>query len=138
MENQLKDIRRTLVLKAPIQKVWDAVATAEGLEAWFMPNDFKPEIGHEFHVDAGPYGMSPCKVTELDPPNLLAFDWAKDWKLTFELKDLGEETELTFVHSGWDDAKETEFGQPHSVVRGIMKEGWDGLLTRALTKYLEG
>ncbi|MDP4172153.1 MAG: SRPBCC domain-containing protein, partial [Bacillota bacterium] len=71
MENNttLTDIIRTAEFNAPIQKVWNAVATAEGLEAWFMPNDFEPVEGHEFHLNAGQFGMSPCKVTKVDPPN---------------------------------------------------------------------
>ncbi|MBB5322950.1 uncharacterized protein YndB with AHSA1/START domain [Anoxybacillus tepidamans] len=36
----LPDIRQTVVFRALIQKVWQAVATSEGLAAWFMPNDF--------------------------------------------------------------------------------------------------
>src|SRR3954452_17951886 len=92
-QNTLPDIRQTLVLNAPIQKVWDAVATSEGIAAWFMPNDFRPEVGYEFQINAGPFGDSPCKVTELDPPTRLSFLWGKDWTLTFELAELAEKTE---------------------------------------------
>ena len=69
MEDQtqdlLPDIRHTLVLNAPIGKVWDAVSTSEGIAAWFMPNDFQPIEGHQFEINAGPFGMSPCKVVEV-------------------------------------------------------------------------
>jgi uncharacterized protein YndB with AHSA1/START domain len=47
-QETLQDIRQTMVYNAPIQKVWDAVATSEGLAAWFMPNDLQPIEGHEF------------------------------------------------------------------------------------------
>lgn len=140
MENQtqgtLPDIKQTLVFNAPIQKVWNAVATSEGIAAWLMPNDFKPEVGYEFHLEAGPFGKSPCKVTELDPPNRLSFEWGKDWSLTFQLTDLEGKTEFTLVHSGWDADKVTEFGQPHAVVRETMSMGWGGL-AKALTAYVE-
>lgn len=126
----LQDIRYTLIYKASIKKVWDAVATSEGLAAWFMPNDLQPIEGHEFHLNAGPFGMSPCKVTEVDPPNRLSFKWGKDWTLTFELKELDGETEFTLIHSGWDADKETEFGQPHTAVRGNMNQGWAGLVKK--------
>lgn len=43
-QGTLPDIRQTLVLNAPIQKVWDAVATSEGIAAWFMPNDFRAQL----------------------------------------------------------------------------------------------
>jgi uncharacterized protein YndB with AHSA1/START domain len=74
--------------------------------------------------------MSPCKVTVVDPPNKLSFNWGKDWTLTFELKDLGDQTEFTLIHSGWDANKVTEFGAPHTAVRGNMEQGWAGLVKK--------
>lgn len=141
MENKtpqtLPDIRHTQVFHAPIQKVWEAVATAEGLAAWFMPNDFQPVVGHAFHLNAGPFGMSPCKVTEVDPPNRLSFRWGKDWIITFELKDLGGKTEFTLIHSGWNPDTVTEFGEPHTIVRDRMNQGWIGLIQK-LGAHVEG
>lgn len=140
MENNsngaLPDIRQTLVLNAPIRKVWDAVATSEGIAAWFMPNTFKPEMGYEFILKAGPFGDSPCKVTELDPPRRLSFSWGKDWTLTFELADLDGKTEFTLIHGGWDPDKVTEFGEAHTIVRDRMAQGWSGL-GNSLAKYVE-
>jgi uncharacterized protein YndB with AHSA1/START domain len=121
----LPHIRHTMVFQAPIQKVWEAVSTSEGLAAWFMPNDLQPVVGHEFHLNAGPYGMSPCKVIEVDPPHRLSFRWRKDWTVTFELKELNEQqTEFTLIHSGWDANKVTEFGESHTIVRNRMDQGW--------------
>ncbi|GGG61958.1 SRPBCC family protein [Paenibacillus radicis (ex Gao et al. 2016)] len=136
--NQLPDIRQTLVMKAPIERVWKAVATAEGIAAWFMPPvNFEAVIGHEFQLEAGPFGKSPCKVTELDPPNRLSFNWGKDWTLSFQLKETGEkETEFTLVHSGWTTDSVTEFGEAHTLVRERMSGGWDKLVL-ALQKYVE-
>jgi uncharacterized protein YndB with AHSA1/START domain len=128
--NALPDIRHTAVFNAPIDKVWKAVATSEGISAWFMPNDFQPIEGHEFHLEAGQFGRSPCKVTEIDPPNRLSFRWAKDWTLTFELSDLGGKTQFTLIHSGWDADTVTEFGQPHTVIRGNMDQGWAKLVEK--------
>jgi len=139
MEKTLPDIKKTVVLHAPIKKVWNAVSTAEGIAAWFMPSTFEPVLGHEFILHAGPYGDSPCKVTELEPPNLLGFDWDKDWHVRFELKELGEnKTEFTLIHSGWDENTLTKFGQPHPAIRSIMNEGWEGIVKKALVSYIEG
>jgi len=136
-QGAMPDIRYTGVFKAPIQKVWKAVATAEGLSAWFMPNDLKPVVGHEFQLNAGPYGMSPCKVTEVDEPHKISFRWGKDWTLTFELTDLEGQTEVTIIHSGWNEHTLTEFGQPHPIIRGVMDKGWSGLHQK-LGAYVEG
>lgn len=51
-------IRETVLINAPIERVWSAVATSEGLTAWFVTNDFQPVVGHEFTLDAGPWGHS--------------------------------------------------------------------------------
>lgn len=135
-QGSLPDIRQTLVLHAPIQKVWDAVATSEGIAVWFMPNNFQPEMGYEFHLEAGPFGNSPCKVTVLDPPNRLSFNWGKDWSLTFELTDLDSKTEFTLIHSGWNLSTVTEFGQPHEAVHDKMSGGWVGIVEN-LRKHVE-
>lgn len=133
----LPNICQTAVFQAPIQKVWEAVATSEGLAAWFMPNDFQAVVGHRFHLNAGPFGMSPCQVTEVEPPHRLSFQWGKDWTITFELKEKGEQTEFTLIHSGWDSEQVTEFGEAHAVVRDRMEQGWKKLV-QSLGAYVEG
>jgi len=136
-QETLPEIRKTVVLNAPIEKVWKAVATSEGIAGWWMPNTFEPVIGKEFILHAGPYGDSPCKVTELDPPNRVGFDWGKDWHLSFELKAVDGKTEFTLIHSGWDPNKVTEFGQPHPVVQGFMNNGWTKIVEENLPAYVE-
>lgn len=127
---KLPDIRHTIVLKSPIEKVWKAVATAEGISAWFMPNNFEPVEGFEFTLNAGPFGNSPCKVTLIDEPNRLSFNWGKDWSLTFELVQQGDNTEFTLIHSGWTADQVTEFGEAHDIVRGRMDNGWAGIVQK--------
>ncbi|MBA4535934.1 SRPBCC domain-containing protein [Bacillus aquiflavi] len=138
-KKNLPDIRKTIVLNAPIEKVWKAAATSEGIASWWMPNNFEPIIGREFILHAAQFGDSPCKVTEINSPNLVVFNWGKDWHLTFELKKLEDQkTEFTLIHSGWDTEKVTEFGQPHPVVRSIMEGGWEKLIKEKLPAYIGG
>lgn len=139
METQdIPEIRKTVVLQAPIEKVWKAVSTSEGIAAWWMPNTFEPTVGFEFTLHAGQFGDSPCKVTEIDPPHRVGFNWGKDWHLAFELKELeGGKTEFTLIHSGWDADKVTEFGQPHAVIREVMNGGWEGIVNKSLVNYVE-
>ncbi|RBP95800.1 uncharacterized protein YndB with AHSA1/START domain [Cytobacillus firmus] len=134
----LQDIKQTVLLNAPIEKVWKKVSTAEGIEAWFMPNDFKAELGYEFHIQS-PFGPSPCKVTELDEPNRLSFKWDTDgWFVSFLLKDLGGKTEFTLIHGGWKQSDElVEKAQAESaVIRERMSQGWTGILAK-LGKVVE-
>ncbi|MDW0118234.1 SRPBCC domain-containing protein [Sporosarcina thermotolerans] len=126
-ENQIK---KNIIINASIEKVWPYVSTAEGIGAWFMPSDMQPIEGKEFTLQAGPWGESQCKVTEVQTPNRLSFDWGKDWQIHFELKGNDGKTEMTFSHAGWEDGKQTEFGEKHEVVRPRMSGGWDGLLAK--------
>ena len=135
----LEDIKQTAVFKAPIEKVWKTISTAEGISSWFMPNDFKPEVGYEFHIQS-PFGPSPCKVLEVDEPNKISFAWDTDgWIVYFILKDLGEETEFTLIHSGWKESDDvvTKPQEKSSVVRDKMNGGWAGIVNEKLRKVLE-
>ena len=134
----LPEIRKTVVINAPIEKVWKAVSTSDGIAAWWMENTFEPVLGHEFVLHAGPHGDSRCKVTELEPISRVGFDWNSDWHLTFELRDLGDnKTEFTLIHSGFDAEKSTSFGQPHTAVREIMDGGWEKIVKERLPSFIE-
>ncbi|MFJ9386385.1 SRPBCC domain-containing protein [Peribacillus sp. NPDC101481] len=140
MENTLQDIKKTIILEAPIQKVWDTVSTAEGIASWFMPNDFQPKVGHEFHMQS-PFGPSPCKVMELDAPYRLSFSWDTDgWFISFILKELDGKTEFTLIHGGWKEP-ETILPKPNeksSVIRDRMNHGWEQIVNQKLKKVVEG
>ncbi|TCS93843.1 SRPBCC family protein [Hazenella coriacea] len=133
IEGALPKICKTVILNAPIEKVWKAIASSEGIASWWMPNTFEPILGRNFVLYTGQFGDSPCKVTEIIPLNRIRFDWGKDWHLTFEVKKLEDgKTEFTLIHSGWDAEKVTEFGQPHSVIHNIMNGGWEKIIKEKL------
>lgn len=137
-QQPLEEVRKTVVLDAPIEKVWRAVATSKGIASWWMANTFEPVLGRAFILKSEQFGDSPCIVNELDPPYKLGFDWGKDWHLSFELTALAEgRTEFTLIHSGWDESKVTEFGQPHAMIRGIMNNGWESIVKERLVRYIE-
>ena len=136
----LQDIKQTAVFDAPIKKVWDSVSTSEGMAAWFMPNDFEPIVGHDFHVQS-PFGPSPCKVMEVDKPYRLSFTWdTEGWFVTFLLKEMGNQTEFTLIHGGWKDA-DSQVEKAHtksSIIRERMAGGWVGIINERLKKVVEG
>ncbi|MGY4109825.1 SRPBCC family protein [Aeribacillus sp. SP014] len=137
-QNPLQDIHQSIVLEASIEKVWEAAATSEGIASWFMPNDFQPKLGHEFHLQS-PFGLSPCKVVELEPPYRLSFTWdTEGWVVSFILKDLGDKTEFTLIHSGWKhpDHVLPKVNEKSSVVRERMNHGWMNILKK-LQKVVE-
>lgn len=133
---QLPDLQKKAFFDAPIEKVWEAVATSEGLKEWFMLNDFEPVEGHRFELNRGQFGVSPCFVKKVNPPHCLSFTWGKDWHISFDLKKLDAITEFTITHSGWDPEKFTEFRASHVVVHANMDIGWTNLIKK-LYKYIE-
>ncbi|MGE6258342.1 SRPBCC family protein [Heyndrickxia sporothermodurans] len=138
-QQALEDIKQTVILNAPIQKVWENVSTAEGIAAWFMPNDFQAKVGHEFHIQS-PFGPSPCKVIEIDAPHRLTFMWDTDgWFVTFILKEVDNKTEFTLIHGGWKhpDAIVPKANAKSSIIRENMEKGWIGIVNQRLTKAVE-
>ncbi|HEX2912545.1 MAG TPA: SRPBCC domain-containing protein [Chloroflexia bacterium] len=139
-DGTLQDIKQTLIFDAPVQKVWEAVSTAEGLSSWFMPNDFKPEVGYQFNIQS-PFGPSPCKVLEVNPPHHLSFAWdTNGWIVSFILKELGDKTEFTLIHGGWKEPESIvpKANKKSSIVRDEMEGGWAGLVNKRLKKVVEG
>lgn len=142
MENNktVEDIKKIVIFEAPIQKVWDVVSTAEGMSSWFMPNDFRAIVGHEFHIQS-PFGPSPCKVLEVDEPNRLSFSWDTDgWFVTFMLKEIGNKTEFTLIHGGWNESNEIvpKAKAEAAEVRERMNGGWEAIVHEKLRKVVEG
>lgn len=135
----LPEIKQTIVLNAPIQKVWDKVSSSDGISAWFMQNDFEPKMGHEFHIQS-PFGPSPCKVLEIDEPNLITFSWDTDgWIVSFILKELGEgKTEFTLIHGGWTTEVISKANRKAAEIRETMNKGWEKIVHEGLKKVVEG
>lgn len=137
--NTVQDIKQTVIFNAPIQKVWETVSTSEGIASWFMPNDFQPIVGHEFHLQS-PFGPSPCKVLEINEPHHLSFSWdTNGWIVSFQLKEVGNNTEFTVVHGGWKqpDATVPKANEDAAVIRDRMNNGWESLVNDKLRKAVE-
>ncbi|TSB47656.1 SRPBCC family protein [Alkalicoccobacillus porphyridii] len=131
-KQELIDIKKTIIIQAPIHKVWEFAATAEGIEAWFMPNNFKAEEGYEFQLQS-PFGPSPCKVLEIEEPHRLSFSWdTEGWIVTFELREVDEQTEFTLTHGGWKDAGTMlpKANEKSEVIRERMAGGWVGIVEK--------
>ncbi|WP_029288414.1 SRPBCC domain-containing protein [Cellulomonas sp. HZM] len=60
------------------QQVWEAIATAKGMSAWFLPTDLEEREGGSLHFAMGPETGSDGRVTGWDPPRRLEYeeDWA--------------------------------------------------------------
>jgi len=124
----------------PIERVWEAIATAQGISAWLMPTDFEPRLGKRFELRwkkmPGWRGFVECEVIELDPPRTLAFTWIgnegqKPTVVRFQLTSISGGTRLVFEHSGFE-------GLGGFFDKLMMKNGWRKKILRVqLTAALE-
>ncbi len=60
------------------EQVWQAVATAAGMSAWFLPTQLEEREGGSLHFSMGPEMGSDGHVTRWEPPHRLVYeeDWA--------------------------------------------------------------
>ncbi|MCW2840226.1 MAG: Activator of Hsp90 ATPase 1 family protein [Aeromicrobium sp.] len=60
------------------EEVWQAIATAKGMSAWFLPTDMEEHEGGSLHFSMGPEMGSDGRVTDWEPPRRLVYeeDWA--------------------------------------------------------------
>ena len=60
------------------EQVWQAVATAQGMSAWFLPTELEEREGGALHFSMGPEMGSDGQVTGWDPPRRITYeeDWA--------------------------------------------------------------
>lgn len=132
------------IISAPRSEVFDAWTKPEILEKWLIPengsaaatNDLR--IGGRYEIDMVHTGPSLCDGTEntpgarlphdgtyleIKPPEKLVFTWntsqVKNSRVTVELRDLGESTELTLTH---------EFLETEELRKGHAR-GWNVCLT---------
>ncbi|WP_101525888.1 SRPBCC family protein [Nocardioides houyundeii] len=60
------------------EQVWQAIATAKGMSAWFTPTEMEEREGGSLYFQMGPDMGSEGRVTGWDPPRRLVYeeDWA--------------------------------------------------------------
>ncbi len=131
-------IRR--IYKHPVHKVWDAVATEEGLSGWLMPvNGFELRQGAEFVMKTKPQGKFDgtvhCRILAIEPLQRISFTWESnvlsDTVVTIEVQSIDDnQTLLKLSHQGFK-------GFSGFLVRQILGLGWRRLLWMKLRRYLE-
>lgn len=103
-----KSIYHRLLIKAPAEKVYEALTTQEGLAGWWTPETTaKPEVGSVSRFAFGPDYFKLIRVEEITPYSKVKWQCIKgfeDWigtTLTFELEPHAKGTVLLFHHDGW-------------------------------------
>jgi uncharacterized protein YndB with AHSA1/START domain len=117
-------LRATLTLPAPIEDVWAAWTTEEGVKTFFAPGaHIEPQVDGAYEIffnPAGPpghRGADGMRVLAFDPPRRLAFTWnapptipairGQRTMVVVELEPAGpRQTHLRFTHLGWGEGKD--------------------------------
>jgi uncharacterized protein YndB with AHSA1/START domain len=130
-------------LQAPA-RVWDCLTQPELLNQWFMKNDFKAEVGHQFtftnkpKVAFGWDGIVYSEVLEVVPQQKLVYTWkagpqpgviTMDTTLTWTLTPQGEGTLLKLEHKGFK-------GMKNYMSSFIMEKGWKINIGKKFQKLL--
>lgn len=133
-------IKKEVVFKQPIDKVWNAISKAEEISTWFIPADFKAEKGYKYTFTSPPNEKG-CTVISGEvinaSPYLLIYTWiVADTKtettVKWELTSTAEGTKLNLEHSGISNyAGETAVAMFES-----FNGGWDNCIS-GLTGYLK-
>jgi uncharacterized protein YndB with AHSA1/START domain len=109
------DIRHRVVMSAPLDRVYSAIATKDGLSDWWtrdgVRGDSKEGSAVEFYFGQ-PEPAAVMEVTQLDPAGRVRWSCvggADEWvgtELTFELTSKNDETVVLFTHADWRDPNE--------------------------------
>lgn len=116
-------LKKTVTVAAPIEKVWEAFTTCDGVKTFFAPDckiDAKPDGPYEIYFNpyapAGMKGADGMRVLAVQPQKLLSFTWnapphlpqARGQRTSVVLRFAanGKNTDVTLYHAGWGDGGE--------------------------------
>lgn len=132
---RVDEIKRELVIDAPIERVWSALTSAEELAQWFGDSaeiDLVP--GGRARIGWSEYdSIADCIVEVVDRPTRFTFRWSaindtpletQSLLVEFTLRQEGDSTHVTLLESGFADL-------PDEVYEERLAEnskGWDAEL----------
>lgn len=111
----MPDIRHRVAISAPLEQVYGAVATTEGISNWWTRDGVRGESseGSELQFFFGqPEPAAVMEVTRLEPDGHVS--WAcvggdAEWvgtELAFDLTQCDDGTVVLFTHAGWREPSE--------------------------------
>ena len=123
-EAQDRVLRTQLTLAAPVEAVWSAWASEDGVKSFFAPGcRIEPRVDGAYEIffnpaaEPGQRGADGMRILLFEPKRRLAFTWnapadqayvrEQRTVVTLELEPEGDaRTRLTFTHSGWGKGPE--------------------------------
>ena len=108
------EVRQSIEIAAPRERVFELVATPEGVAKWGPYTTFEPRVGGRFDFQKSEWHAT-GEIVEIDPPRVVAYTW--DWlnhplgrrtEVRFELEERGEGTLLHLIHTGLPSEEEQQ------------------------------
>ncbi|GAA4428247.1 hypothetical protein GCM10023169_29170 [Georgenia halophila] len=139
-------VRRTIMIAAPLEKVWTAVTDPEHISRWFGRTVLVGQgAGAHGTITWPGEGAVPLRVEAFDPPRNVTYRWCNDDArpapdtvdgapstiFTFTLEPMASGTRLTVEETGFELTSDPA-GNLES-----HRQGWDGELDK-LVILLEG
>ncbi|MCC5968664.1 MAG: SRPBCC domain-containing protein [Pararhodobacter sp.] len=121
---QLRSVVKERRFAQSPEKVWRALTQKYLIADWLMANDFKPEVGHRFVLDAE-WGQITCDVLAVEPQKFLSYSWQSqglDSVVTWTLTSTADGTHLKMVQTG--------FGADQELAYRGATTGWTRFLDR--------
>ena len=106
-------------LPFPPGKLWRALTQPHLIEEWLMKNDFRPVVGHAFHLSGDWGGVLDCEVLTVEPERTLSYTWdyahddpayAMKSVVTFTLTPTDAGTHLRVEQAGFRPDQKQAFG----------------------------
>lgn len=104
----MADILHDFSINVPIDRVFTAVSTPAGLDAWWTERSAgTPARGAEYQLGFGPGYEWRARLTECAAPTAIEYELTsadRDWlgtRVGFGLRPAGPGTGLRFYHTGW-------------------------------------
>lgn len=109
----MPDILHRVGIKSSPNKTYEALATRDGLSAWWTTDtQGDSRTGGVVQFRFPPHGFFDMKVLELDPHKRVLWqvvDGPTEWigtKVSFDLRQEGDWTLVLFKHQGWKEPVE--------------------------------
>ena len=118
---------KTIHLRAPVARVWQAISDAEELSRWFGHRaelELRPGAEGAFVWDE--HGSYACRVEEVDPPHRLVWSWVHEPGVPFSSAPATRvEWTLTEREDGGTTLRLRESGFLTDKHHGQNDQGWD-------------
>jgi uncharacterized protein YndB with AHSA1/START domain len=143
-------LSKQVVVKAPLEAVWNAWTTTEGVKTFFAPDglvDARPDGPFQIYINPyaqpGMKGADDMRVLGVQDRKMISYTWnappslpevrAQRTVVIVRFKAVGEnETQVTMTHLGWGDGGEWDKAYAY------FDKAWDSVLAGLQQRFVSG